>query len=89
MAALPWSRLRIPRQVSKPRWRSSRASSPRWKGGKLPLAESLAAYRRGAALLEYCQATLKDAQQQVEVLERGVLKGFVPTDANGSGNDES
>jgi exodeoxyribonuclease VII small subunit len=60
------------------------------EGGKLPLAESLAAYRRGAILLEYCQATLKDAQQQVEVLERGVLKGFVPTaDANGSGDDEA
>jgi hypothetical protein len=53
-------------------------------------SQSRAAYRRGAILLEYCQATLKDAQQQVEVLERGVLKGFVPTaDANGSGDDES
>ena len=59
------------------------------EGGKLPLAESLAAYKRGAVLLEYCQATLRDAQQQVEVLERGVLKGFVPTDANGAGNNES
>ena len=59
------------------------------EGGKLPLAESLAAYKRGAMLLESCQATLRDAQQQVEVLERGVLKTFVPGDANGSGNDES
>ena len=59
------------------------------EGGKLPLAESLAAYKRGAVLLEYCQATLRDAQQQVEVLERGVLKGFVPPEANGAGNNES
>ena len=44
------------------------------EGGQLPLAESLAAYKRGAELLQYCQAALKDAQQQVQVLERGVLQ---------------
>src|SRR5258707_999367 len=44
------------------------------EGGQLPLAESLAAYKRGADLLQYCQAALKDAQQQVQVLEKGVLK---------------
>ena len=27
-------------------------------------------------LLQYCQAALKDAEQQVEVLEKGVLKAF-------------
>jgi exodeoxyribonuclease VII small subunit len=48
------------------------------ESGQLPLAESLAAYRRGAALLAYCQDALKDAQQQVEVLEKGVLKTFRP-----------
>jgi hypothetical protein len=26
--------------------------------------------------LQFCQATLKDAQQQVLVLEKGVLKAF-------------
>ena len=44
------------------------------EGGQLPLKESLAAYKRGAELLQYCQAALKDAQQQVQVLEKGVLK---------------
>ncbi len=48
------------------------------EGGQLPLKESLAAYRRGAELLEYCQNALKDAQQQVQVLEKGVLKCFDP-----------
>jgi exodeoxyribonuclease VII small subunit len=48
------------------------------EGGQLPLAEALAAYKRGAELLQYCQAALKDAQQQVQVLERGVLKVFTP-----------
>jgi exodeoxyribonuclease VII small subunit len=61
------------------------------EGGQLPLAESLAAYKRGAELLQYCQAALKDAQQQVQVLERGVLKVFAPggDDAEASRNDES
>src|SRR2546423_7323875 len=48
------------------------------EGGQLPLAESLAAYKRGAELLQYCQAALKDAQQQVQILERGVLMAFTP-----------
>jgi exodeoxyribonuclease VII small subunit len=46
------------------------------ESGQLPLKESLAAYQRGARLLQYCQAALKDARQQVEVLEKGVLKAF-------------
>ena len=46
--------------------------------GQLPLADALAAYKRGAELLQYCQAALKDAQQQVQVLERGVLAAFTP-----------
>ena len=48
------------------------------EGGQLPLAESLSAYKRGAALLAYCQTALRDAQQQVDVLEKGVLKAFKP-----------
>ena len=50
--------------------------------GQLPLADALAAYKRGAELLQYCQAALKDAQQQVQVLERGVLKAFAPAGAD-------
>ena len=45
------------------------------EGGQLPLAEALDAYKRGAELLQFCQAALKDAQQQVQILERGVLQG--------------
>ena len=44
------------------------------ESGELPLSQSLAAYKRGAELLAHCQAALKDAQQQVEVLEKGVLQ---------------
>jgi len=61
------------------------------EGGQLPLAEALAAYQRGAELLQYCQAALKDAEQQVQVLERGVLKAFAPSepDATASGSEGS
>ena len=56
------------------------------EGGQLPLAETLAAHRRGAELLQYCQDALKEAQQQVQVLERGVLRAFAPE--GGDGPDE-
>lgn len=46
------------------------------EGGALTLEQSLAAYKRGAVLLQYSQAALKDAQQQVKVLEAGALKDF-------------
>ncbi|HEX8011767.1 MAG TPA: exodeoxyribonuclease VII small subunit [Casimicrobiaceae bacterium] len=67
------------------------------EGGQLPLAEALAAYQRGAELLQYCQAVLKDAEQQVQVLERGILKAFAPgqpdaalaADASRPGEDDA
>jgi exodeoxyribonuclease VII small subunit len=46
------------------------------EGGKLSLEDSLAAYKRGAELLSFCRGKLDDAQQQVRVLEDGVLKDF-------------
>ncbi len=48
------------------------------EGGQLPLQASLAAYKRGALLIAFCQAALKDAQQEIEILEKGVLKPFAP-----------
>ena len=42
----------------------------------MSLEQSLASYKRGAELLKFCQAALQDAQQQVKVLEDGVLKNF-------------
>jgi exodeoxyribonuclease VII small subunit len=57
----------------------------RMEGGQLPLKESLAAYERGAKLLQYCQGALRDAQLQVEILEKGVRRSF-PAE---SGDDES
>jgi len=53
--------------------------------GELPLERSLAAYKRGAELLKYCQAALQDAQQQVKMLENGILRDFK---SDGSDNND-
>jgi exodeoxyribonuclease VII small subunit len=59
------------------------------EGGQVPLKESLAAYKRGTELLQYCQSALKDAEQQVRVFEKGLLKAFEAPDVDEGGNDES
>jgi exodeoxyribonuclease VII small subunit len=54
----------------------------RMETGELPLQESLAVYKRGAELLAYCQAALKDAQQQVQVMEKGLLQPLAADDVD-------
>jgi exodeoxyribonuclease VII small subunit len=46
------------------------------ESGTLSLEASLKAYKRGAQLLQFCQFALRDAQQQVKVLEAGMLQDF-------------
>jgi exodeoxyribonuclease VII small subunit len=46
------------------------------ESGKLSLEDSLAAYKRGAELLAFCRSRLEDVQQQVQILEDGMLKDF-------------
>jgi exodeoxyribonuclease VII small subunit len=48
------------------------------EAGNLSLEDSLAAYKRGMELTGYCQKTLADAEQQVKILENGLLKDFNP-----------
>jgi exodeoxyribonuclease VII small subunit len=48
----------------------------RMESGELSLEQSLEAYRRGAQLLQLCQASLKNVQQQVKILEAGLLQDF-------------
>lgn len=49
--------------------------------GQLPLEQSLAAYKRGAELLKYCQQSLQTAEQQVRLLnEQNQLQDFSITD---------
>lgn len=53
------------------------------ESGELPLEASLAAYRRGAELVRYCQQKLERVEQQVKVLEGDVLKPLAG-DGNGA-----
>jgi len=41
------------------------------EGGQLELEASIAAYKRGMALMQHCQAQLADAEAQIRVLENG------------------
>ena len=50
--------------------------------GQMPLEQSLAAYKRGTELLQFCQRALQDAQQQVRVLEANSLQNFPNADDN-------
>lgn len=57
------------------------------EAGQLPLDEALAAYRRGALLVRFCQTRLDDAQQQVRILEGDVLKPYAGTESAGDAAD--
>ena len=46
------------------------------ESGSLALEQSLAAYARGVALTRLCQQKLAQAEQQVKVLEAGMLRPF-------------
>ena len=50
------------------------------ESGALTLEQSLAAYRRGVALTRTCQQLLAQAEQQVKVLEAGMLRPFEGVD---------
>ena len=48
------------------------------EGGNLSLEDSIAAYRRGSALLAHCQRELNDAERKIQILDNGVLRDFDP-----------
>ena len=54
------------------------------ESGSLALEQSLAAYARGVALTRLCQQKLAQAEQQVKVLEAGMLRPFEGLDADAS-----
>jgi len=54
----------------------------RLEGGDLPLEEALKAFERGVELTRHCQASLKAAQQKVEILlQRGAQTVVEPFEA--------
>lgn len=50
--------------------------------GQMSLEASLAAYQRGVELLQYCQNKLQNAQQQVRMLEAGMIKNISQPDSD-------
>jgi exodeoxyribonuclease VII small subunit len=46
----------------------------RIESGQLPLEELLAGYERGAQLLQFCRDKLQAVENQIKVLDEGVLK---------------
>jgi exodeoxyribonuclease VII small subunit len=51
------------------------------ESGSLPLEQSIEAYTRGVALLQTCQKSLNDAEQQVRILtESNQLVAFEPSE---------
>ncbi|KVU51314.1 exodeoxyribonuclease VII small subunit [Burkholderia ubonensis] len=60
----------------------------RMEGGALSLEDSLAAYRRGAALVAFCQQQLEKVEQQVRVLDGTTLKPLSAGAAATDGEDD-
>ncbi|MEB0138672.1 MULTISPECIES: exodeoxyribonuclease VII small subunit [unclassified Undibacterium] len=46
------------------------------EAGQLPLEQSLSAYERGFELIRQCSTQLDKVEQQVKVLENGMVKAF-------------
>ncbi|KAF1047082.1 exodeoxyribonuclease VII small subunit [Xylophilus sp.] len=48
----------------------------RIESGQLPLEQLLAGYQRGATLLAFCRERLDAVENQIKVLDAGVLKAW-------------
>ena len=44
------------------------------ESGQMPLDQLLVSYQRGAALLNFCRDKLQAVEEQIKVLDAGVLK---------------
>ena len=44
------------------------------ESGQMPLEQLLGGYQRGAQLLQFCRDKLDAVEQQIKVLDQGVLK---------------
>lgn len=52
------------------------------EAGQLPLEASVVAYQRGSELIQYCAAQLEKVEQQVKILDAGMLKPFQVTETH-------
>jgi exodeoxyribonuclease VII small subunit len=48
----------------------------RLESGEMPLDQLLSGYQRGAALLQFCRDKLAAVEDQIKVLDDGVLKAW-------------
>lgn len=48
------------------------------EGGQMPLDSLLDAYRRAAELLQFCRGRLQSVEEQVKLLDEGLLKPWTP-----------
>lgn len=55
----------------------------RMEGGELDLEASIAAYRRGAELVRFCQGRLNAAEEEIKKLDGDVLKPLDPSELRG------
>ncbi|MDR1709225.1 MAG: exodeoxyribonuclease VII small subunit [Candidatus Accumulibacter sp.] len=51
------------------------------EGGELSLEASIAAYRRGGALLAHCRGQLGEAERRIKIFEDGALREAADPDA--------
>ncbi len=49
------------------------------ESGEMPLEQLLTGYQRGAALLQFCRERLQAVEDQIKVLDDGVLKPWKAT----------
>ena len=50
----------------------------RLESGEMPLEQLLSGYQRGAQLLQFCRDKLQSVEDQVKVLDNGMLKAWKP-----------
>ncbi|MEY2804425.1 MAG: putative exodeoxyribonuclease small subunit [Pseudomonadota bacterium] len=49
----------------------------RMESGELPLDQLLVAYQRSAKLLDFCRGKLDAIEQQIQVMDEGVMKPWL------------
>jgi len=50
----------------------------RLDSGEMPLEQLLSGYRRGAELLQFCRDKLEAVENQIKILDAGILKTWTP-----------
>ena len=50
----------------------------RLESGDMPLEQLLSGYQRGAELLQFCRDKLQAVENQINVLDAGTLKTWIP-----------